>query len=281
MGLFDKKYCDVCGEKIGLLGNRKLEDANLCKNCAAKLSPWFTGRRHTSLEDIKEQLEYRERNKEEVRKFHATRVFGKYTKLMIDQDAGTFVVTSAKDLVEANPDVVELKKVTGCELDVDENKTEIYRKDKDGKEVSYDPKRYEYSYDFYIIIRVDHPYIDEMKFKLNGNSIETGTHRIGERVPTAAPAGMMTGGMGAAVASAITTNVENAEYQDCVEQANQIKAIMLGQAGGGAAAGAGAAGAAQGAAQPQAVTCPFCSATVIPTADGRCEYCGGALYPAQ
>ena len=26
MGLFDKKYCDICGEKIGLLGNRKVED---------------------------------------------------------------------------------------------------------------------------------------------------------------------------------------------------------------------------------------------------------------
>ena len=34
MGLFDKKYCDICGEKIGLLGNRKLENGNLCKNCA-------------------------------------------------------------------------------------------------------------------------------------------------------------------------------------------------------------------------------------------------------
>lgn len=61
MGFFDKKYCDVCGEKIGLLGNRKLEDGNLCKNCAAKLplsslresllrwrrssSSWLTGRR--------------------------------------------------------------------------------------------------------------------------------------------------------------------------------------------------------------------------------------------
>ncbi len=41
MGLFDKKNCDICGEKIGLLGNRKLDDGNLCKNCASKLSPWF------------------------------------------------------------------------------------------------------------------------------------------------------------------------------------------------------------------------------------------------
>ena len=53
MGLFDKKFCDVCGDKIGLLGNRKLEDGNLCKNCAAKLSPWFDDRRHTTLEDIR------------------------------------------------------------------------------------------------------------------------------------------------------------------------------------------------------------------------------------
>ena len=29
MALFSTKFCDVCGEKIGLLGNRKLEDGNL------------------------------------------------------------------------------------------------------------------------------------------------------------------------------------------------------------------------------------------------------------
>ena len=41
MGLFEKKFCSVCGEKIGMLGNRKLEDGNLCRDCAKKLSPWF------------------------------------------------------------------------------------------------------------------------------------------------------------------------------------------------------------------------------------------------
>ena len=61
MGLFDKKICDICGEKIGLLGNRKLDDGNLCKDCAKKLSPWFEERRHSTVEDIKRQLEYREK----------------------------------------------------------------------------------------------------------------------------------------------------------------------------------------------------------------------------
>ena len=32
MGLFDKKYCDICGEKIGLLGNRKLEEATSARS---------------------------------------------------------------------------------------------------------------------------------------------------------------------------------------------------------------------------------------------------------
>ena len=63
MGLFDKKICNICGEKIGLLGNRKLDDGNLCKDCAKKLSPWFEERRHSTVEDIKRQLEYREKNK--------------------------------------------------------------------------------------------------------------------------------------------------------------------------------------------------------------------------
>lgn len=62
MGLFDKKYCDICGEKIGLLGNRKLEDGNLCKDCAKQLSPWFSDRRRSTVEDIKRQLAYREEN---------------------------------------------------------------------------------------------------------------------------------------------------------------------------------------------------------------------------
>ena len=77
MGLFDKKFCSICGGKIGLLGNRKLEDGNLCKDCASKLSPWFSERRHSSVEDIRGQLAYREENRAAVSAFHTTRSLGK------------------------------------------------------------------------------------------------------------------------------------------------------------------------------------------------------------
>lgn len=69
MGLFDKKYCDICGEKIGLLGNRKLEDGNLCKDCARKLSPFFSERRSSTVEDIKRQLAYRAENEKKLAGF--------------------------------------------------------------------------------------------------------------------------------------------------------------------------------------------------------------------
>ena len=59
MGLFDKlfekKICDICGGEIGLLGNRKLEDGNCCKTCAGKLSPFFSDRRSSTVEEIKQQ----------------------------------------------------------------------------------------------------------------------------------------------------------------------------------------------------------------------------------
>ena len=116
MGLFDKKYCDICGEKIGLLGNRKLENGNLCKNCAKKLSPWFSDRRNSTVEEIRAQLTYREENQEKVAAFHTTRTLGTNTKVLLDEDAGKFMVTRARDLQEANPDVLDFADVTGCIL---------------------------------------------------------------------------------------------------------------------------------------------------------------------
>lgn len=62
--------------------------------------------------------------------------------------------------------------LTGCRVDIDESRTEQLREDADGKEVSYVPPRYEYSYDFDIIISVNHPYFNEMRFRLNDSSVD-------------------------------------------------------------------------------------------------------------
>ena len=40
--------------------------------------------------------------------------------MLLDEDAGLFMVTSARNWEEANPDVLSFSDVTGCKLDIDE-----------------------------------------------------------------------------------------------------------------------------------------------------------------
>ena len=67
--------------------------------------------------------------------------------------------------------ILNYSQLAGSHLDIDEGRRELRRTDKDGKQVSYDPPRYEYSYNFDFTITVDTPYFDEMSFRLNPRPI--------------------------------------------------------------------------------------------------------------
>jgi hypothetical protein len=238
MGLFDKKYCDICGEKIGLLGNRKLEDGNLCKECAKKLSPFFSERRHSTVSEIQEQLDYREENKKKVADFNPTRVIGGNMNIYIDEDKHQWIITRMRKWRDENPDVLDYSQVTGCTLDIDENKREIYRETSDGKQESYHPPRYEYSYDFHMTIHVNSPWFDQITFQLNDDEIR------------------QRGG---------------AAYREMQEKADEIKNILMD------ARNTVREAAFENNAPKVAVVCPHCHATTIPDANNCCEYCGGAI----
>ena len=176
MGLFDKKICDICGEKIGLLGNRKLDNGNLCKNCAKKLSPWFEERRHSTVEDIKRQLEYREKNKKAVMDFCITRQINtRNYNVFIDDNKGNFTVARKLDVNE-NPDIVPLSAIVQCRVDVDQQQhEETYTKD--GETVSYQPPVYKYEFDYTMRIKVRTQWFDDMDFRLNTFSISSDKRR--------------------------------------------------------------------------------------------------------
>ena len=170
MGLFDKKYCDICGEKIGLLGNRKLEDGNLCKNCARKLSPFFSERRHSTVEDIKRQLAYRAENEKKLADFYPTLTFDGSKKVYIDPLKELFIVTGLSNWRSDNPDLIAFSQVLGVNTDVKENKEEIYYEDSDGNKKSYVPPRYTCDYEFNVTIRVDSPWFDEIELEMSDGS---------------------------------------------------------------------------------------------------------------
>ncbi len=167
MGLFDKKFCDICGEKISLLGNRKLEDGNLCKDCAKKLSPFFSERRSSTVEDIRRQLAYREENEKKLDGFSPSLVFGENKKVYIDPNSECFIVTSLTNWRSSNPDLIALSQVRNVNTEINENKDEIYYEDSDGNKKSYEPRRYEYDYEFRVTIMVDSPWFDEISLELS------------------------------------------------------------------------------------------------------------------
>jgi len=253
MGLFDKlfekKNCAICGAEIGLLGNRKLEDGNMCKDCASKLSPWFTERKQSTVAEIEEQLAYREANRDAVSRFRVTRTIGSDSKkILIDEDARKFVVTSARNLEEDNPDVIDFSQVTGCNLDVQDRRSEEKKHDKEDGFVSYNPPRYRQYYDFFITIYVNHPYFDEMEFKINSYSLET--------TPTSG-----------APLHRIPDPETVREYREYIEMGDEIIQVLTAVREQGR----------EEAAPKTAVTCPYCGATTVPNASGCCEFCGGAV----
>ena len=236
------------------MGNQKLEDGNLCKDCAKQLSPWFSDRRRSTVEDIKRQLAYREENRGRASQFRTTRSYGEDCKVLLDEEHRWFTVTRARDLADANPDILDYTALTGCRVDIDESRTEQKREGPDGKEVSYNPPRYEYSYDFYITIFVNNPYFDEMRFQINSSSVDI-------TPPPGTRPGMTS-----------RYNPEsNVEYRNCKKLGEEIRQVLtqvrrdvrekIEQA----------------AAPKAAVTCPCCGATTTPDASGCCEYCGGAV----
>ena len=115
---------------------------------------------------------------------------------------------------------------------------EVTWKDDEGHSQSYDPPRYDIDYDVYVTIHVNSPYFNEIAFKVND-------YRIEER--------------------------NSVEYREAERQAQQIREALtqLRETVREQAAAAAAPKTAQ--------TCPFCGATTIPDAQGRCEYCGGAM----
>jgi len=78
-----------------------------------------------------------EKNQERASQFRTTRSYGEDWKLLLDEEHRWFTVTRARDLADANPDILDYTALTGCRVDIDESRTEQMREDADGKEVSY------------------------------------------------------------------------------------------------------------------------------------------------
>jgi len=182
MGLFDafkKKDCEICGKEVGMFGYKKLEDGEICKDCVKLLSPWFDDRRHSTVEQIKRQLAAREENYRKLQTWNHEMALGDYQKIYFNFVNGvpeSFVICSSGNYKEDNADIIPLRQLSSFNADIQEDRRELMQENEQGEEVSYNPPRFEYSYEFYIEMMVSGiEYIDDMRIHLNRDTVELET----------------------------------------------------------------------------------------------------------
>ena len=186
MGLFSKKTCCICGEKVGLLGGLKLKDGDLCKECKKKLSPFFDDGKESTIEDIKNQIAAREENYKQLDNLEINKIYGEFGVILIDETNKKFValkdtsdslfgnqrtVNGIEDVKDKNPDIIDFKDVEDVEIKIVQTNREE-RQTINGEQVSYDPKHYTYMINFDIVIKVNHPYIKVIRFSLKEGTIQ-------------------------------------------------------------------------------------------------------------
>ena len=181
MGIFDvfkKKDCEICGKEVGLFGYKKLEDGEICKSCLELLSPWFDDRRHSTVAQIKDQIKYREENRRQLNDFRPTISIGRYYEFKIEVVDGipTRFVIARDNFLDENADIISFSKVRSFDIDIRDDKDELEYRNDEGEMVKYNPPRYEYSYDFFCDLMVDSPYFDDIRVRINSETLNMETN---------------------------------------------------------------------------------------------------------
>lgn len=180
MGLFEKKYCAVCGGKKGLFGY-KLTDGNyLCRKCEQKY--WYStfgatyNRKFATKDLVLEQynalVEHREANLEELQEFHPT---ASYRGIVhIDEDAlemiiaDQSVVNNKKLLLADNPPVFKMENLVFA--------IPTFGKDEETKDMNGNVKKIERK--VYLVLAFEDPVYDILHLEIGKIVTKSGLFSI-------------------------------------------------------------------------------------------------------
>lgn len=113
MALFEKKFCDNCGEKVNALTQQKLSDGCLCSDCKHKLGSFTSGWKQRSISDVKAHLEQREQNKIKYQQFNCMATAGgRNNTLNVDFNNRCFIFAiDNRDYKSGNPQVFDFSQL--------------------------------------------------------------------------------------------------------------------------------------------------------------------------
>lgn len=271
MGLFDKKYCSICGNPLGIIESGKVKDGYVCKNCKGKLSPFYTFSSRDLIKDINYQLQSRADNEEKLKRFSPTKVFNGDSNIFVDEDRFQFAVAKSKNPLTSHADIISLVDLKNISTEIEENKQEILYQDSQGEVHSFCPQSYAYSYNFFINLETKIPYIGKIHIKLNQKPVDNDQETL---------INMSQNGLLNIVSDLLnkrksfnngqTSNANEVrssiEYKKYAEMLDTIKTVLAKRPTIDKAIRT----------VPVYVKCPWCGSKVLRTNE-NCNHCGGPL----
>ena len=170
--LFETRYCNFCNSALPIFSIQNLVDGYCCTDCLAKLSPHYHLHKHATVAEIQNQLSARELNSKKYSEFHVTQRLGFSNKLLVDEKHSQFIVSTLATKHHHNPDVIDGSCILNSSINITESKSEIKYKDSNGNVKSFSPPSYAYTYNFFLTIEVDVPYIQTIRFRINDTPID-------------------------------------------------------------------------------------------------------------
>lgn len=178
MALFEKKFCEICGEKAKLLSRTAISDGYICGDCRKLLSEFSDDFSSKTTDDIKKEMAFREENKAAFAEFCESRAIGEHNEILVDDSKRWWVLSDSDDYANGNPDVFRFDEFIRTDV------REDYRRIDD----DHDPERRspprEVLENLYFDIYVKHPYVNVVSFNLLSEFNPT-ARRIDEAYRTA------------------------------------------------------------------------------------------------
>lgn len=182
MGLF-KKECSICGGDAGLIKSKKVSDGVICGDCVAKASPLFEDYKDATVQDIKNQIDYREGpNKELLAAFNPDKFLGVKKHVarlcIIDEAARKFAIEYGPEELfrDNNPDIIDFDQVEDVYLEVNEDWSNTDQQYAAGKgtmdrltQDKYDEVFWRYDFYLHIVLK-NHPYLNHIRYKMNAKT---------------------------------------------------------------------------------------------------------------
>ena len=265
---FLTKACSLCGASIFSLGGNSLQDGYYCKQCKAKLSPFFIHQKALTVSDMLDQLEKRKVNEQLWQKFVPSKTIGIQPKLLIDENSWQFVLLTSPKVRSATPDVIHFSQFLDCSVEIAEEKTEVKYKDFNDNLKSFAPPYYAYSYDFFLNITVNIPYIQTIKVKINDEPVDNDQPHVIEK--TGGLGQMFRDALGSARSfNGLTSNAAEVQASSAYLKfkiiANEMRDALLSR---------------KTSLEQKTTTtsrCPWCGCLIIDNTIGICKHCCGPL----